>query len=56
MEEIINVIGGGFAGVEAAQLGTIVRLYETRPGQQTPAHRTDNFYANVRIFFENHAK
>jgi methylenetetrahydrofolate--tRNA-(uracil-5-)-methyltransferase len=44
MEEI-NVIGGGFAGVEAAwqaaQAGAHVRLYEMRPVQQTPAHRTD---------------
>jgi methylenetetrahydrofolate--tRNA-(uracil-5-)-methyltransferase len=39
------VIGGGLAGVEAAwqaaQLGVKVRLYEMRPVQQTPAHRTD---------------
>jgi len=43
--EVINVIGGGLAGVEAAwqaaQLGAGVRLYEMRPVQQTPAHRTD---------------
>lgn len=41
----INVIGGGLAGVEAAwqaaQLGAHVNLYEMRPVQQTPAHRTD---------------
>lgn len=41
----INVIGGGLAGVEAAwraaEMGARVRLYEMRPGQQTPAHRTD---------------
>jgi methylenetetrahydrofolate--tRNA-(uracil-5-)-methyltransferase len=41
----INVIGGGLAGVEAAwqaaELGAAVRLYEMRPVQQTPAHRTD---------------
>jgi len=41
----INVIGGGLAGVEAAwqaaELGAKVRLFEMRPVQQTPAHRTD---------------
>jgi methylenetetrahydrofolate--tRNA-(uracil-5-)-methyltransferase len=41
----INIIGGGLAGVEAAwqaaELGAKVRLYEMRPVQQTPAHRTD---------------
>ena len=41
----INVIGGGLAGVEAAwqaaREGARVRLYEMRPGRQTPAHRTD---------------
>ena len=45
MNEIINVIGGGLAGVEAAWqaagMGARVRLYEMRPVQQTPAHRTD---------------
>lgn len=44
MDEVI-VIGGGFAGVEAAwqaaRAGARVRLYEMRPVQQTPAHRTD---------------
>ncbi|HEY0544258.1 MAG TPA: methylenetetrahydrofolate--tRNA-(uracil(54)-C(5))-methyltransferase (FADH(2)-oxidizing) TrmFO [Pyrinomonadaceae bacterium] len=44
MKEII-VIGGGLAGVEAAwqaaESGARVRLYEMRPVQQTPAHRTD---------------
>jgi len=44
MNEVI-VIGGGFAGVEAAwqaaRLGAHVRLYEMRPLKQTPAHRTD---------------
>ncbi len=44
MEEI-TVIGGGFAGVEAAwqaaRAGVSVRLFEMRPVQQTPAHRTD---------------
>jgi len=41
----VTVIGGGFAGVEAAwqaaRLGVHVRLYEMRPVKQTPAHRTD---------------
>jgi methylenetetrahydrofolate--tRNA-(uracil-5-)-methyltransferase len=44
MNEVI-VIGGGFAGVEAAwpaaRAGARVRLYEMRPVRQTPAHRTD---------------
>src|SRR5205085_1854483 len=44
MTEIV-VIGGGFAGVEAAwqaaRGGARVRLYEMRPVRQTPAHRTD---------------
>jgi methylenetetrahydrofolate--tRNA-(uracil-5-)-methyltransferase len=41
----IIVIGGGLAGSEAAlqiaRLGGRVRLYEMRPVQNTPAHRTD---------------
>src|SRR5213593_3791780 len=41
----ITVIGGGLAGSEAAwqiaRLGKKVRLYEMRPVQNTPAHRTD---------------
>ncbi len=41
----INVIGGGLAGIEAAwqaaENGAQVKLYEMRPVQQTPAHRTD---------------
>src|SRR4051812_26691736 len=41
----VNVIGGGFAGVEAAwqaaRAGAHVRLFEMRPVKQTPAHRTD---------------
>ena len=45
MNETINVIGGGLAGVEAAwqaaEMGARVKLYEMRPVQQTPAHRTD---------------
>ena len=42
---IINVIGGGLAGVEAAwqaaEAGKQVRLFEMRPVTNTPAHRTD---------------
>jgi methylenetetrahydrofolate--tRNA-(uracil-5-)-methyltransferase len=45
MDEVVNVVGGGLAGVEAAwqaaELGARVRLYEMRPVMQTPAHRTD---------------
>jgi len=45
MNEVVNVIGGGLAGVEAAwqaaESGANVRLYEMRPITQTPAHRTD---------------
>ena len=41
----VNVIGGGLAGVEAAwqaaRAGSHVRLFEMRPVNQTPAHRTD---------------
>ena len=41
----IIVIGGGLAGSEAAlqiaRLGGRVRLYEMRPVQSTPAHRSD---------------
>ncbi len=41
----INVIGGGLAGVEAAwqaaERGVKVKLFEMRPVQKTPAHRTD---------------
>ena len=44
MNGAINVVGGGLAGVEAAwqaaEMGAEVRLYEMRPVQQTPAHRT----------------
>lgn len=45
MSDVINVIGGGLAGVEAAwqaaEMGANVRLYEMRPVRDTPAHRTD---------------
>ncbi len=41
----VNVIGGGLAGVEAAwqaaNTGAKVKLFEMRPVQQTPAHRTE---------------
>jgi methylenetetrahydrofolate--tRNA-(uracil-5-)-methyltransferase len=41
----VLVIGGGLAGVEAAwqaaRAGARVRLFEMRPGKQTPAHRTE---------------
>ena len=41
----VVIIGGGLAGVEAAwqaaAAGAQVRLYEMRPVQSTPAHRTD---------------
>jgi methylenetetrahydrofolate--tRNA-(uracil-5-)-methyltransferase len=46
-EVIINVIGAGLAGSEAAwqiaKRGIKVRLYEMRPVKQTPAHHTDQF-------------
>jgi methylenetetrahydrofolate--tRNA-(uracil-5-)-methyltransferase len=41
---VITVVGGGFAGVEAAWAaatrGERVRLYEMRPAKMTPAHKT----------------
>ena len=46
MRDEITVIGGGLAGSEAAwqiaRLGERVRLYEMRPVEKTPAHRTDH--------------
>jgi len=40
----VTIIGGGFAGVEAAwaaaRMGVPVRLYEMRPRKMTPAHKT----------------
>ena len=46
-QQIINVIGAGLAGSEAAwqiaKRGVKVRLYEMRPVKQTPAHHTDKF-------------
>jgi methylenetetrahydrofolate--tRNA-(uracil-5-)-methyltransferase len=42
---VITVVGGGFAGCEAAWAaatrGAYVRLYEMRPLKMTPAHKTD---------------
>lgn len=47
MEKIVNVIGAGLAGVEAAyqlaKRGIKVRLYEMRPKKMTPAHHSENF-------------
>ena len=44
---IVNVIGAGLAGSEAAwqiaNRGVNVRLFEMRPVKQTPAHHTDKF-------------
>jgi methylenetetrahydrofolate--tRNA-(uracil-5-)-methyltransferase len=44
---IVNVIGAGLAGSEAAwqiaQRGIDVNLFEMRPGHMTPAHTTDRF-------------
>ncbi|WP_226528278.1 FADH(2)-oxidizing methylenetetrahydrofolate--tRNA-(uracil(54)-C(5))-methyltransferase TrmFO [Metabacillus niabensis] len=46
-ESMVNVIGAGLAGSEAAwqlaKRGIKVRLYEMRPVKQTPAHHTDKF-------------
>ncbi len=46
MSEIINIIGGGLAGSEAAhqaaRRGIKVRLFEMRPKISTGAHRTGN--------------
>lgn len=43
-KQIINIIGGGLAGSEAAwhaaSSGASVRLYEMRPVKETPVHRT----------------
>lgn len=44
MQEIVTIIGGGFAGVEAAwsaaERGCRVELYEMRPTRSTPVHKT----------------
>jgi len=46
-ERVVTVVGAGLAGAEAAwQLanrGVRVRLYEMRPGRQTPVHHTGDF-------------
>ncbi|OIK15271.1 FADH(2)-oxidizing methylenetetrahydrofolate--tRNA-(uracil(54)-C(5))-methyltransferase TrmFO [Bacillus sp. MUM 13] len=46
-EAIVNVIGAGLAGSEAAwqlaKRGVKVNLYEMRPVKQTPAHHTEKF-------------
>ena len=45
LDKVINIIGGGLAGSEAAwqaaQLGVQVRLFEMRPVRKTNAHNTD---------------
>lgn len=45
--KIVNIIGAGLAGSEAAyqlaKRGIKVRLYEMRPKTMTPAHKTDKF-------------
>ncbi|MBQ3626038.1 MAG: FAD-dependent oxidoreductase, partial [Synergistaceae bacterium] len=47
-DKIINIIGGGLAGSEAAwQIAARdnnirVKLYEMRPHDMTPAHKTEN--------------
>ena len=47
MNNVVNVIGAGLAGSEAAwqigKTGINVRLYEMRPVKQTPAHHTEKF-------------
>lgn len=44
MSDHVVIVGGGFAGVEAAwacaQRGTRVTLYEMRPERSTPVHKT----------------
>ncbi|HWO96952.1 MAG TPA: FADH(2)-oxidizing methylenetetrahydrofolate--tRNA-(uracil(54)-C(5))-methyltransferase TrmFO [Bacillus sp. (in: firmicutes)] len=46
-QQVVNVIGAGLAGSEAAwqiaKRGIKVHLYEMRPVKQTPAHHTDKF-------------
>lgn len=46
-EQVVNVIGAGLAGSEAAwqiaSRGVKAKLYEMRPVKQTPAHHTDKF-------------
>ena len=44
MDDVVTIIGGGLAGSEAAwqlaERGISVRLYEMRPTQQTPVHKS----------------
>lgn len=44
MDSVVTIVGGGFAGVEAAwqaaERGSKVILYEMRPGRTTPVHHT----------------
>jgi methylenetetrahydrofolate--tRNA-(uracil-5-)-methyltransferase len=46
-QQVVNVVGAGLAGSEAAwqiaKQGVKVNLYEMRPVQKTPAHRSDQF-------------
>lgn len=46
-QQVVNVIGAGLAGSEAAwqiaKRGVKVRLFEMRPVKQTPAHHTEKF-------------
>ncbi len=46
MIEPVSVIGGGFAGCEAAmqlaKRGVPVRLYEMKPVRFSPAHKSEN--------------
>ncbi|MGH9607746.1 MAG: FAD-dependent oxidoreductase, partial [Terracidiphilus sp.] len=43
-QQPVVIVGGGLAGSEAswqlADRGIPVRLYEMRPGRETPAHKT----------------
>jgi methylenetetrahydrofolate--tRNA-(uracil-5-)-methyltransferase len=47
VEQVINVIGAGLAGCEAAwqiaKRGGYVRIYEMKPHKKTPAHHLDTF-------------
>ena len=47
MNNYINVLGAGLAGVEAANIittyGIKVKLYEMKPKKFTPAHKSNNF-------------
>ncbi|MBQ2759136.1 MAG: FAD-dependent oxidoreductase, partial [Clostridia bacterium] len=46
MNKTVTVIGGGFAGVEAAKQltkrGIRVKLYEMKPVKFSPAHKSEN--------------